>query len=241
MIVQACLNGAREPGYHPQLPLTSEAMARDAACCVKAGANELHIHPRASDGRESLFAVDRTMFHVRSACPGTPIGVSTGAWIENDVMKTRDAIAAWRNLPDYASVNLSEPDAPAAMRLLSDRGIGIEAGLASVADAERLLDLPDCGRALRILIEIDEQDPASARSLAADIHALLERGALRCPILLHGVDRTVWPLVELAQRRRWSTRIGLEDDKHLPDGSVAADNAALVAAAVAIFRSAGTP
>ncbi len=147
MIVQACLNGARRSDFHPQLPLTAEAMAHDAAACVSAGAAELHIHARGENGRESLSAVDATILAVRRTCPGTLVGVSTGAWIEMDVERTRACIAAWRELPDYASVNLSEADAPAVIELLQQRGVGVEAGLASAADAERFLTLPGHDRA----------------------------------------------------------------------------------------------
>jgi uncharacterized protein (DUF849 family) len=236
MIVQACLNGARRSDYHARLPLTASAMAADGAACIAAGAAELHIHARASDGRESLSAVDETILAVRRTCPGTLVGVSTGAWIEKDADRTRSAIAAWRELPDYASVNLSEEDAPAVIALLHQRGVGVEAGLASVADAERFIGLPDHARVFRILIEIGEQGLALARRVADDIATVLERANVRRPVLLHGYDATVWPFVEAARRRRWSTRVGLEDGKQLPDGTTASDNAALVAAAVAAFR-----
>ena len=238
MIVQACINGARPSDFHPKLPLTAQAMANDAAACVAAGAAELHIHPRDADGRESLASVDETVLAVRRACPGTLIGVSTGAWIENDEDRTRAAIAAWRELPDYASVNLSETDAPSVMDLLRQRGVGIEAGLASIADTERFVGLADHNRVLRILIEIEEQDLSAARGVADGIAAVLERASVRRPILLHGVDATVWPFVALAHQGRWSTRVGLEDGRQLPDGTTAADNAAIVAAAAAIFRDA---
>ncbi|CAN7446694.1 3-keto-5-aminohexanoate cleavage protein [Mesorhizobium sp. LjRoot246] len=238
MIVQACINGARPRDFHPRLPLTAEAMASDAAACVAAGAAELHIHPRGADGRESLAAVDTTVLAVRRACPGTLIGVSTGAWIENDVERTRAAIAGWRELPDYASANLSEADAPAVMELLRQRGVGIEAGLATVADAERFVALSDHDRILRILIEIDIPDLSAALDEAHGIAAVLERAGVRRPILLHGVDITVWPFVALAHQKRWSTRVGLEDGKTLADGRTAEDNAEIVAAAVAIFRGA---
>ncbi|WP_274630148.1 3-keto-5-aminohexanoate cleavage protein [Arvimicrobium flavum] len=236
MIVQACLNGARASDFHPRLPLTADALARDGASCVAAGAAELHVHARAADGTESLEAVNPTMLAIRSACPGTLVGVSTGAWIENDEKRTRDAIGGWKELPDYASVNLSEADAPAIMDLLRRRGIGVEAGLASVDDAERLVRLPDHAQVLRILIEVDEQDLVLAREVADGIAAVLDRAALRRPILLHGSDATVWPFVELARQRRWSTRVGLEDGKDLADGTPASGNEALVAAAVAVFR-----
>jgi uncharacterized protein (DUF849 family) len=241
MIIQACLNGARRSDFHPHLPLTAEAMARDGASCVAAGATELHVHPRGLHGHESLSAVNATIPAVRRACPGTLVGVSTGAWIENDAEQTRNAIAGWSVLPDYASVNLSEGDAPAVMGLLRQRGIGIEAGLASVADAERFLGLPDHDRVFRILIEIGEQDLSAARKMADDIAALLERANMRRPILLHGFDATVWLFVAIAHQRQWSTGVGLEDGKHLPDGTIASGNAALVAAAVAIYANRAGP
>lgn len=237
MIVQACINGARASSFHAALPLTSEMMARDGASCVDANAAELHLHPRGSDGRESLSAVDETMRAVRLACPGTLIGVSTGAWIENDEERTRKCIAGWNELPDYASVNLSEPDAPAVMTLLRKKGVGIEVGLASVSDAVRFVALEDHRRVFRILIEIEEQDLGEARKVADGIASVLNRAGVNRPVLLHGFDGTVWPFVELAKQKRWSTRVGLEDGKHLADGDIAPDNASLVAAAVAIFRS----
>jgi uncharacterized protein (DUF849 family) len=235
VIIQACLNGSRADGFHNRLPLTPEDIASDGAACIVAGAAELHFHPRADNGKESLAAVDTTILAVRRACPGTLIGVSTGAWIEDDEDRSRERIARWTELPDYASVNLSERDAPAVIETLRHRGIGIEAGLTSFADAERLAKLPRHDQILRILIEIEEQDHDVARQVVDDIGAVLEREGLRRPILLHGRDATMWSLVELAHHRRWSTRVGLEDGKHLPHGTIASGNAALVAAAYAIF------
>jgi uncharacterized protein (DUF849 family) len=237
MIIQACINGARPLDFHPLLPVTIDVMARDCAAVVAAGAAELHVHPRGPDGKESLTAVDFTVAAIRRDCPGTLVGVSTGAWIEGDPDRTRKAIGEWRVLPDYASVNLSESDAPAVMRLLHDKGVGIEAGLASRADAQRFVSLNDHDRVLRVLIELDhEQGFPLARDTYDGIADVLRRADVRRPILLHGFDGTVWPFVELAREQLYSTRVGLEDGKHLPDGTIARDNAALVAAAVEIFR-----
>lgn len=237
MIVQACINGARPSDFHPLLPLTIDTMVRDAAASVAAGAAELHVHPRGADGKESLAAVDDTVGAIRRVCPGTLIGVSTGAWIEGDREKTREAIRRWSVLPDYASVNLSEDDAPGVIQLLRQKGVGIEVGLASVADAERYTSLEDHQRVFRLLIELDdEQDLQRAGDISDGIIEVLERSGVNRPILLHGFDRTVWPFVRSARERHYSTRVGLEDGKHLPDGTIASDNAALVAAAVAIFR-----
>jgi len=175
MIVQACVNGARPATYHPALPLTAEAIARDAMACVDAGAAELHLHPRGADGRETVDAavMDETVLAVRQACPGTLFGVSTGEWVEGRNDRLLSCIENWRERPDYASVNLSERGAPAVMERLWRAGIGVEAGLASIADAERLVTLRLGSRVLRILIEID----------AEGIRAILDRAALRRPVL----------------------------------------------------------
>jgi len=235
MIVQACINAARALDYHPCLPTSLDEIARDSAACVAAGAAELHLHPRTEERRESLDAVRATVRAVRKACPGTLMGVSTGAWIEDSAERTIAAIDAWSDLPDYASVNLSEADAPGIIELLHRRGVGIEAGLGSVLDAERLVSLGKPQKIFRVLIEVEEQEPGTARTVADDIAATLAGAGFQRPILLHGFDATVWPLVTFACQRRWSTRVGLEDGDRLPDGTIAPDNAALVAAAVTVF------
>jgi uncharacterized protein (DUF849 family) len=239
MIVQACLNGRRAGAFHPALPLTAEAMARDAAACVAAGATEVHLHVRAADGRECLDgeAMDATVLAVRNACPGTLFGVSTGEWIEGNTDRTLACIECWRERPDYASVNLSEAGAPAVMERLWRLGVGVEAGLASVADAERLVTLDLGSRALRILIEIAEQDEAAALAVMGGIQNVLDRAGLRRPVLLHGEDAMLWRFVVQAGERRLSTRVGLEDGRLLPDGTIASGNPAMVAAAVEIYRT----
>lgn len=238
MIVQACLNGARPPGYHPRLPLTPEAIAEEGAAAVAAGAAEIHAHVRDADGRESLApeAVAATVAALRARLPGTLVGISTGAWIEGDDDCRLAMIAGWRVLPDHASVNLGEAGAAAVIEALHRRGVGIEAGLATVADAERLARLGLAPLALRVLIEIDEPELGAATAAADAILAALARSGVTKPVLLHGFDGTVWPFVERAARQGFSTRVGLEDGAMLPDGAMAASNAALVAAACAILR-----
>ncbi|MGD9510617.1 MAG: 3-keto-5-aminohexanoate cleavage protein [Geminicoccaceae bacterium] len=233
MLVQACLNGARPHGYHTALPFSPAETARDAAAVVRAGAAEIHLHVRDEAGRESLApdAVDATLLAVRAAVPGTLVGVSTGDWIEGDEDRRLAHIAGWRELPDHASVNLSEPGAAAVIELLHRRGVGIEAGLATTADAERLARLGLAALCLRVLVEIEEQDPAAALARADAVLAALAAAGIRKPLLLHGFDATVWPLVQRALALGLSTRVGLEDGAALPDGTPAADNAGLVRAA----------
>jgi uncharacterized protein (DUF849 family) len=226
MIVQACLNGARAASFHPAMPVTADAIARDAVAAVAAGADELHIHVRDGDGRETLRPeiVDLTIAELRRACPGTPIGISTGEWIEKDDSRRRDRIRNWSVLPDYASVNLVEADCAAVIEQIEKRGIGVEVGIWTSADAAHCLELNLPARALRLLFEIFQQDRAGALSEFAAIEKCLGKAARSKPVLLHGFDATVWTFVEAAFARGYSTRVGFEDGLTL--------NAALIAAAV---------
>jgi uncharacterized protein (DUF849 family) len=240
MIVQACLNGARPASFHPALPVTAEAMARDAVTALAAGAAELHIHVRDETGRETLRPeiVDITIEKLRRVCPGTLIGISTGEWIEKDDGRRRDCIRNWSVLPDYASVNLVETDCAAVIENLKNRGVGIEAGIWTAADATRCLALNLARDSLRLLFEINQQDKTEALSELAAIEKALGEAAHLKPVLLHGVDATVWMFIEAAIARGYSTRVGLEDGAALPDGRIAPSNAALVTAAIELKRRA---
>ena len=82
-MLQACLNDNRSSEEHARVPRTPAELARDAAAVRAAGAAELHLHPRGTDGAETLApaAVAACLDVVRAAVPGTPVGVGTGAWI----------------------------------------------------------------------------------------------------------------------------------------------------------------
>lgn len=245
MLLKACLNGARAPGSHPQLPLTPGQLARAAADAVEAGAQALHLHPRGADGLESLAAPDvsAALRAVRAACPGVPLGISSGFWILPDVAAQLRAAQDWGRLdsaqrPDFVSVNVHEPHARALSGTLLEFGIGVEAGLWTLEAVETFLTWPERHRALRLLVELPDEPVVLAGPLA---HAMLERltaAALGLPLVLHGQGRSAWPMVREAGRRGLGTRIGLEDTLSLPDGAPAPDTASLVRAARAVLASA---
>jgi len=234
-LLQACLNGGRSRRDHPAIPLTPAALGRDAAAVRAAGADTLHIHPRTAGGRESLHrdAIAAALEAVREAAPGMPVGVSTGAWIDTGGPARLPALRAWRVLPDFVSVNLTEADAEQVVGLMHARGIGVETGLGSVADAERLVAGRMPRYSLRVLVEV-EGAPDRARAEALRILDVLDAARMRKPVLLHGRDRCAWEMVALAAERGLASRVGFEDMLTLPSGALAAGNAALVAAAVRI-------
>jgi len=235
-MLQACLNGARLPGAHPRLPTTPDALAADASACRLAGATDIHCHPRDADGMQSLdpALVGDALAAIRTACPGMPVGISTVLSICGDHRRTVAAIGQFEICPDHASVNLSEPGACEIMAALEERGIGIDAGLASCDDAARLIALSHPPALHRILIEIDLTDFDNAR-IESEAILCLTGDRFSMPVLLHGEQEPiVWPMVALAARSGYETRIGFEDGFHLPDGTIAPDNAALVAMARAV-------
>ena len=234
MLLQAALNGPLGRDDHPAVPLTADELAADAVACVALGAGAVHLHPRDADGRERLDpdVVDDVVAQVRAAC-GVPVGVTTGEWIEPDLSRRLHLVRRWR-APDYTSVNLSEPGAVQVMQVLLEAGIGVEAGVWTVADAELLVACGLAADVTRVLVEPVDVAPEHAVALVDSIHRALDDGGVAAPRLQHGDSAATWVLLGDAVRRGLDTRVGLEDTVELPDGSPAAGNAALVAAARAL-------
>jgi uncharacterized protein (DUF849 family) len=230
-MLQVCLNGGRDPGL---VPVTAESLVAEAVASIAAGAHELHLHPRGADGAETLAPAEvaACIAAVRATLPGVPLGLSTGAWIAPGGRARHAHIADWTERPDYCSVNLGEEDAPEVIALLRGMGVGIEAGLWCRADAERFLSEVNPADCLRILIEMPDVVPDQALAEAEAVLALVADRGL--PVLLHGEGQSAWPCILRAAELGLDTRVGLEDVLHLPDGTPAPGNAALVAAARAI-------
>ena len=240
-MIKACLNGNRSRAEHAAIPITAGELAREAAAAVAAGAGALHVHPRGADGRETLDgeACAAAIEAVRAACPGVPLGLSTGVWIASGAERER-LVESWSLIPDFVSVNLAEPGAAELGRLCLDRGIAIEAGLAGLDDVERLRRSGLAASMCRILIEVEPPQPEEAAALAAAIDDALEGVAPEAIRRLHhGAGLATWRVLEAAAARGRDIRIGFEDTLWLPDGAVARDNGELVAAAVALVRRAG--
>jgi hypothetical protein len=83
---------------------------------------------------------------------------------------------------------------------------------------------------LRVLLECMERDPDEAVANAHRMLALLP--SKRPPVLLHAEGPAVWVVLREAVKLGLDTRVGLEDTRVMPDGTMAAGNADLVDAAV---------
>jgi uncharacterized protein (DUF849 family) len=247
--IKACLNGKRAPAAHPAVPVTPAQLAVAATEAVEAGAEAVHLHPRGPDGRESLSAADvgAAVAAVRSACPGTAVGVTTGLWAAGDpadAARTRQhQIEAWagldpQQLPDFASLNLGEEGWQQLAATLGPAGIGIEAGVWSVTDADRIAGYQPPGGWLRIMVEISGVSAREATPVADEILARLAVTVPGARPLLHGEEASAWPLVEHAGRLGLPTRIGLEDVTTGPAGQRVSGNAELIRLGLDIWAAA---
>jgi hypothetical protein len=108
-------------------------------------------------------------------------------------------------------------------RALLDCGIGIEAGVFTLADAGALLRAPWAERVHRILVEvIFEHDDVQAVSFARAIDEHVAR--LGRPRLWHGDARSNWAVVDAGIAVGRDVRVGLEDMVFDRDGTPAPSN-----------------
>jgi uncharacterized protein (DUF849 family) len=230
MLITAAINGSRSKTEHPHIPVTSAEIATAAAEAVDEGAGAIHFHARAEDGRESLdsAAVAANLHAVRARLRNFPVGVSTGAWIVPDPESRLRKVQAWDVLPDFASVNFHEEGAAGLAATLIGRGVGIEAGISNARAARNLVSSGLARQCLRILVEAQDQEIASALKTALEIESIVSHAGIGLTTVLHGTDRAAWQLLDEALRRGYDIRIGFEDTLRLRNGKTAQSNAELV-------------
>lgn len=235
-LIKACLNGATTRHQHPAVPYSPQELALDAKACIAAGAQAVHVHARQADGTETLEPLycDLTVQALRSSCPLVPIGMTTSLSAGPDPDKRLFDIGRWGQLPDFVSVNFSEPGLPALIRLLRERQIGIEAGIATLQDCRTFLEGDWRKHCFRVLVEVEEPEPDQALVLASSISALLRAEGVTLPQVHHGSGAATWTVIRQAIVQGEGIRIGLEDTTVSPDGALCGGNADLVKTALAM-------
>lgn len=228
-MLQACLNGARTTEEHPRIPRTPAQLAFEGRASVEAGAEVLHLHPYDGAGSETFAAEPCAVAlrAVQTACPGTPVSLSTSAAIEPHP-KRLESIARWTELPELVTANQGEEGVAELCDHLIARGVGIEAGLLHVDDAHRFVEsgLPE--QCVRVLIEPLDADPGAAVAHAAAMERVLADAGVTLEQVHHGDGLATWHVMARAAERGYGIRAGLEDTTMLPNGEPAPDNASLV-------------
>jgi uncharacterized protein (DUF849 family) len=238
-LLEVALNGSRSTTEHPRIPRTPDQLAEEARASVEAGARALHLHPYDAAGHETLAAEPcaAALRAVRAACLGVPVSLSTSAGIEPDSRKRLELVASWEVLPDLVTANQGEVGIVELCEHLIARGVGIEAGLLCVADADAFVRSGLADRCVRALVEPLDADPKQAVAHAAAMEQVLADADLSLEQVHHGDEVASWAVTERALGRGHGIRTGLEDTTVLPDGQPAPDNATLVRAAVAMINT----
>ncbi len=238
MLLKAAINGGRPLAEHPTVPRTTEEIVEASRAVIAAGADVVHAHVITEDGAQTIHpdAIGNWVRAMRAADPSIVIGTTTGLWTVSSHEERMAHVAAWPSdaLPDFASVAFCEEGAAAAAELVLERGMILESAVWSMEDVPALLASPALHRNVRVLIEPETEDPEAAVAQCREIAAVIREAGVTAPILYHGYDETVWPVVEAAIADGCETRIGFEDGVLLPDGTMPRDNADLVRAVRAL-------
>lgn len=234
MLLKAAINGGRPTEEHPSVPRTTEEIVEASLAVIAAGADVVHAHVITESGEQTIHPdhVGAWVRAMRAADPAVVIGTTTGLWTVSSHEERMSHVAAWPAdaLPDFASVAFCEQGAAEAAELVLARGMILESAVWSMDDVPALLASPTLHQNVRVLIEPETEDADQAVAQCREIAAVLRASGVTAPILYHGYDETVWPVVDAAIEDGCETRIGFEDGVAMPDGSVPRDNADLVRA-----------
>lgn len=252
VIVTVAPNGARRgKGDHPALPLTSDEIGREAARCREAGAAMIHLHVRDADGRHSL---DPDLYRAATAAVRRQAGDDLIVQVTTEAVgmyRPEQQMAAMRALrPEAFSTAIRElvPDAASEaaaagfLREQAERDVLVQYILYDAADVRRFQDLagreaiPRRGASVLFVLGRYAQDQQSA---PGDLLSFLVEWSLPLPWALCAFGRLEAACAVTAACLGGDVRVGFENNLHLPDGTLAPDNAALVRGFVDVATSLG--
>jgi 3-keto-5-aminohexanoate cleavage enzyme len=265
VVITCAISGALANRDHcPAIPYTPEEYAAEARRIVDEGGVHIHIHARRPDGTPSYEIEDFQA--ITDAIKGeigeaAIINFSTGA-IGVPVEKRVAYLRAVR--PEVAALNMgsmnyakystrrrefvfkavfTNPFDEIIELLEAMRELGIKPehecfDLGHVGSLWPLIDMGILEPPLHadFVMGVVGGVPPTARNLAAMADNLPE-GQHHWGVI--GISRVQWTLVAAALSLGGSVRVGLEDNFHLPDGSVARSNGDLIAKARSMTEDAG--
>jgi uncharacterized protein (DUF849 family) len=264
-IICCAISGALADREHcPAIPYTPEEYAAEARRIVDEGGVHIHIHARHPDGTPSYEIEDFQA--ITDAIKGeigdaAIINFSTGA-LGVSVEKRIAYLRAVR--PEVAALNMGSmnyakystrrhdfvfktvflnpfDEIIELLEAMKELGIKPEHecfDLGHVGSLWPLIDMGILDPPLHVdfVMGVLGGVPPTARNLAVMADNLPE-GDHHWGVI--GISRVQWPLVAAALSLGGSVRVGLEDNFHLPDGTVARSNGELVATARRMAEASG--
>ena len=238
---------------HAALPIDPAEIARCAAACAEAGAAMIHLHVRDREGRHSL---DPEAYRAAIGALRREIGDRLVIQVTTEaagLYRPAQQMAMVRELrPEAVSVSLGEiapgpteeASAAAFLAWLEGEGIMPQYIIYSAKDLERFDDLADRGvvpEARRLLLFVLGRYSRAQRSDPIDMLTFLDANRASHPWAVCAFGPREAACAVTAAGLGGHARVGFENNLHLPDGSLAPDNAALVAAAARGAAAIGRP
>jgi uncharacterized protein (DUF849 family) len=251
LVVISAPNGARlDKTDHAELPLATEEIAACARDLADTGVSVLHLHVRDDQGGHVLDAgrYRETIAAVRERVGDRLVlQVTTEAVGQYDRRQQMDLVRELQ--PEAVSLALRElcPDAEAAAEAgdffleLVEKGVWPQYILYSAAEAMRFEQLRQDGLfgtetpfALFVLGRYSDALPGDPAELDSFLDTR-ESGAYPWAVCCFGATEAA--AVQRAADAGGHVRIGFENNRTLPDGTLARDNAQLVAAELGVIAS----
>jgi len=254
LILTVAPNGARRGyGDHPALPITPDEIGRCAAACADAGAAMIHLHVRDRDGGHTLdadtyrAAIDavkrqageRIIIQVTSEAVGMYAPAQQMAMVRA-VRPEAVSLAVRELLPEGAD----ERDVAKFFAWLTAERIMAQFILYSEEDVRRFDDLVTRGvvaDSQRFVLFVLGRYSAGQQSSPNDVLPFVAANRRGYTWAVCAFGRREAACVLAAAALGGHGRVGFENNVFLPDGDIAPDNAALVAAVADGARAMGRP
>jgi 3-keto-5-aminohexanoate cleavage enzyme len=254
LILMSAPNGAyKTQADHAALPMTPSELATTAKQCLDAGANMLHLHIRDAQGRHSL---DVQGYRDASAAVRQAVGDALVLQVTSEAAKVYAApaqMAMVRELkPEAVSVGLREVDQPEIgekglsefFTWLARERVMTQVIVYDVADLHRWQDLRARGvvpDAPWFLLFVLGRYSAGQTSQPSDLVPFVHAHSGPEPWAVCAFGAAEHACVTTAAALGGHVRVGFENNLYLKDGSLAADNAALVTQAAQVAHALGRP
>jgi 3-keto-5-aminohexanoate cleavage enzyme len=247
-------NGARRTKQdHPALPMTTAEIARCAATCRAAGAAMIHVHVRDAEGQHVLDADlyrDATAAIRREVGQGLVIQATTEAVGRYTAAEQMALVRSLR--PEAVSMAVrelipdasAEPEAANFLAWLSREPVMPQFILYSAEDLARFEDLRRRGvmpDSFGDLLYVLGRYTTNQQSTPRDLVPFLAADGARCTWTVCAFGHREHACAVTAAAMGGHIRVGFENNLHRKDGTLAPDNAALVADVAVAVRALGRP
>ncbi len=248
VILAVAPNGARKTkADHPALPISPAELAATAAACAEAGAAMIHLHVRDEAGGHSLdveayraaiaairAAVgDRLVIQVTSEAVGRYKPQEQMAMVRA-LRPEAVSLAPRELLPEDPDGGADEGEVADFLAWLDTEGILPQFILYAADELERFDDLQTRGvipAGQRFLLFVLGRYSKTQESRPAELLPFVAANRRGHPWAVCAFGRRETACAIAAMTLDGHARVGFENNLHLPDGGLAPDNAALVAAA----------